>query len=90
MIQRGNRFMSESDYKNIKQYESNEETPTQRLIRLREQCRIDHGQNSPLCENKGFLNSNTKNPSAEETPVQKKIRLREECRNINGVNSPLC
>lgn len=90
MIQRGNRFMSESEYKNIKKYESTEETPTQRLIRLREQCRRDHGQNSPLCENKGFSNFKNNNPSVEETPVQKRIRIREECRNINGANSPLC
>jgi len=90
MIQRGNRLMSESDYKNIKKHESNEETPTQRLIRLREQCRRDYGQNSPLCENKGFPNSKTNNQSVEETPVQKRIRIREECRNINGANSPLC
>lgn len=90
MIQRGNRFMSESDHKNIKQYESNEETPTQRNIRLREQCRRDHGQNSPLCENKGHINSRIKNPPTEETPVQRRIRLREECRKANGENSPLC
>jgi hypothetical protein len=90
MIQRGNRLVSESDYKNIKQYESNEETPTQRRIRLREQCRSDYGQNSPLCENKGYLNSSISSPEPEETPTQKRIRLREECRKINGENSPLC
>lgn len=90
MIQRGNRLMSESDYKNIKQYESTEETPTQRYIRLREQCRRDYGHNSPLCENKDHLNSSSNNSPADETPVQKKIRLRENCRKINGVNSPLC
>lgn len=83
--------MSESDYKSFKQYDSNEETPTQRRIRLREQCRRDYGQNSPLCDSKGAVSSSgVSNPSPEETPVQKRIRLREECRKIKGDNSPLC
>ncbi len=90
MIQRGNRFMSESDYKNIKQYESNEETPTQRHIRVREQCRRDHGQSSPLCEGKNVTSSNSGGVLIDETPTQKRIRLREDCRRINGENSPLC
>ena len=91
MVQRGNRLMSESDYKSFKQYDSNEETPTQRRIRLREQCRRDYGQNSPLCDSKGAVSSSgVSNPSPEETPVQKRIRLREECRKIKGDNSPLC
>ena len=90
MVQRGNRLMSKSDYKNFKQYDSNEETPTQRRIRLREQCRKDYGQNSSLCENKDAITSNSSSPPSKETPVQKRIRLREECRKINGNNSPLC
>jgi hypothetical protein len=56
--------MSKSDYENNKFTESNEETPTQRRmrlrdenqetptqrrIRLRDECRNINGENSPLC-----------------------------------------
>lgn len=85
MVQRGNRLMSKSDYQSYKDEQSNEETPAQRKIRLREDCRIINGQNSPLCTDKS--NSDY---SHNETPIQRKIRLREKCRRENGQDSPLC
>jgi hypothetical protein len=85
MTQRGNRVMSESEAKTYNRYDTSGETPTQRRIRIREECRQNYGTDSPLCRD-----TDTGTTSPDETPTQRRIRLREECRRIYGERSSLC
>ncbi len=86
MERRGNRLISTSDYQKYINEPPAEETPTQRKIRIREECRSVNGQHSPLCSDQKPMNRATNN----ETPAQRKIRLREECRSMYGQDSQLC
>lgn len=92
MTRRGNRLIAKSEYDNFVAHKNNGETPVQRKIRLREECRRENGYKSTLC-----TNENDAMPTApysysvdDESPVQRKMRLAEECRKANGHQSLLC